>query len=189
VSICPAEPHLGEDVFVLGFPWNQSFVPVNNTLGSRNAEGGRWAAANYFPGGMGGSPVYSAACKLLGLVKGGDQNTEQMQWITPIRHAENLLRIAGVNHECMQPFDAKVEKGPATPPFTTNLVQECVPTETVIVEVANKKTGKPIPNVSVRVTGTTSKKLLYKGATNKHGAFISKSYQDQPPLQPEDSSR
>lgn len=190
VSICPAEPHLGENVFALGFPWNQSFVPVNNTLGNRNAEGGRWAAANYFPGGMGGSPVYSAACKLIGLVKGGEANTEQVQWITPIRHAENLLRIAGVS-QCMPPFDVKVENRPAKPVtgFTTNLVQECAPAETVIVEVANKKTGKPIPNISVRVTGTTSKKLLYKGATNKHGAFISRSYQDQPPLQPEDSSR
>ena len=190
VSICPAEPHLGDTVSALGFPWDQNFQIVDRTLGNRNAEGGRWAAAHNFPGGMDGGPVYSAACKLIGLVKGGEANTEQVQWITPIRHTENLLRIAGVN-QCMPPFDAKVENRPATPfpSFTTNLVQECAPTETVIVEVANKKTGKPIPNISVRVTGTTSKKLLYKGATNKHGAFISKSYQDQPPLQPEDSSR
>ena len=188
VSICPAEPRLGDAVSALGFPWDQSFQIVDRTLGNRNAEGDRWAAAHNFPGGMDGGPVYSAACKLIGLVQGGEANTQQVQWITPIRHAEHFLSIAGVS-QCMPPFDAKVENRSATPfpSFTTNIVQECVSTETVIVEVANRKTGKPIPNISVRVTGTTSKKLLYKGATNKHGAFMSKSYQDQPPLEIEDS--
>ena len=192
VSICPDEPLLGEKVSALGFPWGQGFQIVDWSLGNRNAEGGRWAAAHNFPGGMDGGPVYSAACKLIGLVKGGEANTEQVRWITPIRHAENFLRIAGVN-QCVPPFDAKVENGPATsfPSFTTNLVErkECVPPETVIVKVENKKTGKPIPNVSVKVTGMESRKLLYKGATNKHGAFTSKSYQDQPPPEIEDSRR
>jgi hypothetical protein len=72
--------------------------PIRATLWDRP---GRWAAASSFAEGMSGGPVYNSSCNLIGLVKGGLVNSAAAQWVTPIGHAENFLRIAGVNRECV----------------------------------------------------------------------------------------
>ena len=99
--LCSGEARVGAKIFALGFPWGQSFQIVEGTLGTQNAPGGRWAAASSFAAGMSGGPVYNSSCNLIGLVKGGLVNSDAVQWVTPIGHAENFLRIAGVSRECV----------------------------------------------------------------------------------------
>jgi hypothetical protein len=94
------EPKFGEEISALGFPSNQNVQLVKGYLGTETAPGGRWAAASAFERGMSGGPVYDSSCNLIGLVKGGLPDTRDVQWITPIRHAENLLAMAGLSQEC-----------------------------------------------------------------------------------------
>jgi hypothetical protein len=82
-----------------GFPHNQNFQPVPGVLGTQNAEGGRWAAASAFAEGMSGGPVYIGAT-VVGLVKGGLEGTNAVQWVTPIRHANSFLLSAGFVDKC-----------------------------------------------------------------------------------------
>ena len=154
--ICMAsrqEPKFGEEISALGFPSNQNVQLVKGYLGTETAPGGRWAAASAFDRGMSGGPVYDSSCNLIGLVKGGLPDTRDVQWITPIRHAENLLAMAGLSQECatianinpanvtivnkspapLKPIPLEVNKpAPETAPFKTTLERlpgEAVPAE------------------------------------------------------------
>lgn len=86
-------PKVGDQVLALGFPLNQNFQPIPATLGTANALGGRWAATSAFDHGMSGGPVYSNNF-VVGLVKGGLEGTNSVQWITPIGHAKTALATA-----------------------------------------------------------------------------------------------
>ena len=89
----------GDPLMAFGFPQNQNFQPVTGVLGLQNAEGGRWAAASAFAEGMSGGPVYIGET-VVGLVKGGLEGTNAVQWITPIGFAATLLNNAGVQESC-----------------------------------------------------------------------------------------
>ena len=92
----------GDPLMAFGFPQNQNFQPVTGVLGLQNAEGGRWAAASAFAEGMSGGPVYIGET-VVGLVKGGLEGTNAVQWITPIGFAATLLNNAGVQESCAPP--------------------------------------------------------------------------------------
>ena len=81
----------GDSLMAFGFPRNQNFQPVPVTLGTQNAPGGRWAASSAFTYGMSGGPVYSSDGVVVGLVKGGLENTDAVNWITPIQSASRFL--------------------------------------------------------------------------------------------------
>ena len=89
----------GDPLMAFGFPQNQNFQPVTGVLGLQNAEGGRWAAASAFAEGMSGGPVYIGET-VVGLVKGGLEGTNAVQWITPIGFADSLLRTASFTERC-----------------------------------------------------------------------------------------
>jgi S1-C subfamily serine protease len=99
----------GDQLTAYGFPNDQNFQPVTVRLGTQNAPGGRWAAASDFTEGMSGGPVYSSEGFVVGLVKGGLDNTTAVRWITPIQHANNFLTKAGFAEQCsvsLQDFKA-----------------------------------------------------------------------------------
>ena len=176
--ICMAsrqEPKFGEEISALGFPSNQNVQLVKGYLGTETAPGGRWAAASAFDRGMSGGPVYDSSCNLIGLVKGGLPDTRDVQWITPIRHAENLLAMAGLSQECatianinpanvtivnkspapLKPIPLEVNKpAPETAPFKTTL--ERLPGEAVPAKMAPawppfKTSLEPMESVLFRI--------------------------------------
>ena len=86
-----ASVQMGHQFFAFGFPQNRELPAGPGTLGTQNAEGARWAAASAFTYGMSGGPVYSKDGFLIGMVKGGLENTDAVRWITPITFAEKLI--------------------------------------------------------------------------------------------------
>ena len=184
VPICLASPQemaMGDAFLAFGFPLGQNIQPVPGILGTKNAEGGRWAAAAAFAEGMSGGPVYDTAGNLIGLINGGVASTEAVRRITPIRHAENLLRIAGASPECAsignisQPNVTIVNKStPASTAFIATLTDHTL-VDSVLLRVVDIKTGAPIPYASVTLTNTQSGAIYERGNTNEQGEFIFKS--------------
>jgi tetratricopeptide (TPR) repeat protein len=97
-------PALGDSFFAYGFPKNNNFQPVSGILGLNDATGGRWSASSAFTFGMSGGPVYTIKGIVMGLVKGGLDGTDAVQWITPIQFAAPLLLMAsGFSEVCVRP--------------------------------------------------------------------------------------
>jgi S1-C subfamily serine protease len=97
-SVCMREvtaARVGDNFVAYGFPQDQSFQPVEGTLGTTNAPGGRWAAAAPLTYGMSGGPVYNKHGFVIGLIRGGFPGVPAVNWITPIQHAIGLLQQAG----------------------------------------------------------------------------------------------
>ena len=178
------EVAMGDAFTAFGFPLGQNIQPVPGILGTKNADGGRWAAASAFAGGMSGGPVYDASGNLIGLVKGGSADTEAVRWITPIRHAENLLRIAGVGQECssigyVNQINVTIinKARPATPIFRTSVVDSIF--DTVRLRVIDIESGAPIPRASIKISNPTSGTAFAQGSTDDQGEFVFKAYYER----------
>lgn len=122
-SVCMRDANLarvGDNFVAYGFPQDQSFQPVEGTLGTTNAPGGRWAAAAAFTYGMSGGPVYSKQAHVIGLIRGGLPGVPAVNWITPIRHAIGMLQQGGYEDDCGKgpEFDVGENGGPPSPPVT-----------------------------------------------------------------------
>lgn len=142
------EATMGDDFFAFGFPLNQNFTPVRGTLATKDAPGGRWAAVAEFAEGMSGGPVYDMLGNLIGLIKGGLGDTNAVRWITPIRYAENHLKLAGASQECNS-------KNAVFGPFVTKTKL----VEKVLVRLIDRQSNTPISNASIRVTNAKGKVL------------------------------
>ncbi len=185
----PQEAAMGDTLLAFGFPQGQNIQPVPGVLGTKNADGGRWAAAAAFAEGMSGGPVYDRSGNLIGLIKGGLADTQAVRWITPIRHAENLLRIAGFSEGCpnsgsdqttvvpktiapkpiaerLAVKKTKEEVKPTNPPFPLGQI-----VNSVIIQVSNPKNAARVPNVAVSITILESGELVAGGSTDKDGEF------------------
>jgi hypothetical protein len=158
------EAAMGYDFFAFGFPLDQSFQPMRGTLGTRNAPGGRWAAVSEFAEGMSGAPVYDLSGNVIGLVKGGLANTAAVQWITPILHGENQLKLAGVNQQCETDWMTSIQK-PSITPFETRLVMP------ILIKVFDSQSDAPIPYATITIAKARSGALIAKGNTDENGSF------------------
>lgn len=110
-SVCireAAAARVGNNFVAYGFPQDQSFQPVQGTLGTTNAPGGRWAAAAPFTYGMSGGPVYTTRGFVIGLIKGGLPGLPAVNWITPIQHAIVMLQEAGYEEDCAPAPDPRI---------------------------------------------------------------------------------
>lgn len=101
----------GDEIIGYGFPLESLFQPVRGTLGTRNAEGDRWAAEAAFTHGMSGGPVYSKAGVVIGIIKGGLENFNAVRQITPIDHAKAYLSNADFLEQCPDPDCVTVTLG------------------------------------------------------------------------------
>jgi S1-C subfamily serine protease len=180
----PSEAVMGDAFTAFGFPLGKNIQPVPGILGTKNADGGRWAAASAFADGMSGGPVYDASGNLIGLVKGGLADTEAVRWITPIRHAENLLRIAGVGQECssigyVNPLNVTIinKARPARSIFKTSVVDSIF--DTVRLRVIDIESGAPIPRASIKVGNAKSGTAFAQGITDEQGEFVFKAYYER----------
>jgi len=81
---------VGAEITAYGFPEGRSFQPISGRLGTQNAPGGRWYAASAFTLGMSGGPVYSASGRVMGMIKGGSDNSDAVRWIAPIELARRF---------------------------------------------------------------------------------------------------
>ncbi len=185
----PQEPAMGDAIVAFGFPSGQNIQPVPGILGTKDVEGGRWAATAAFAEGMSGGPVYDSSGNLLGMVSGGSAETEAAQWITPIRHRENLLRIAGVSQECpgiayLGPSNVTIMNKsvpatlhrslPARQGFKT--VVELLTLEPVLLRIVDGNSGDPIAHAFIRIINQETGNKLEQGETNENGEFAFKSY-------------
>jgi S1-C subfamily serine protease len=93
-------PKAGDKLVAYGFPQNTNFQPVEGTVGTSNADGGRFAAAAPFVEGMSGGPVYDDRGFVFGLIKGGT-DAIAVRWITPIRFAYSFVQIAAAPSSCI----------------------------------------------------------------------------------------
>ena len=129
----------GDHFFAYGFPHDQNFQPVDGTLGTANAPGGRWAAASAFTYGMSGGPVYNSRGYVLGLVKGGLENTDAVRWITPIEFAKPLL-YPPFGEQCngkAPPEPVEVRRpDPPSPELRARLIAQCEEATTVTSTLA-----------------------------------------------------
>jgi S1-C subfamily serine protease len=178
------ESAMGDAFLAFGFPLGKNIQPVPGVLGTKNADGDRWAAAGAFANGMSGGPVYDAGGNLIGMVKGGLTETEAVRWITPIRHAENLLRMAGVSQECsgigfVQRLNVTILNKTlrAKPLFKTFVVDSII--ESVHLLVIDSESGAPISRASVKVSGPQSNSPVAQGDTDEHGEFVFKLYYER----------
>ena len=195
------EATMGDAILAFGFPLGQNIQPVPGILGTKNAEGGRWAAAAAFAEGMSGGPVYHSSGNLIGLVKGGlanaenaanPEDTEAVRWITPIRHAENLLRIAGVSQDCpntnsLVPSNITVMTK-TTPSRALEPVVLAKPGFKTIVErisiasvllIVDSNTGNPIAHAFVSVINPRTGDKVDHGRTDANGEFPLRLYAGQ----------
>ncbi len=85
----------GQNLFVLGFPFNQNLSFVNGTLSSRNAEMGRFQTNVLLNHGNSGGPVFNDRGEVVAMVVGGFEGTAGINFLIPINYARSLLILLG----------------------------------------------------------------------------------------------